>query len=82
LKVGALLVNPYSIEQISDTLYRALTMTPRERRRRMLRMRHVVKKNDINNWLMKCWSNQTGNHAENPSIHKEKPFENPVGSGL
>ncbi|RKY29540.1 MAG: trehalose-6-phosphate synthase [Planctomycetota bacterium] len=82
LKVGALLVNPYSIEQISDALYRALTMNPRERRRRMLRMRRVVKKNDINNWLMKCWSNQAGNHAENSSIHKGKPFENPVGSGL
>jgi alpha,alpha-trehalose-phosphate synthase [UDP-forming] len=55
LKVGALLVNPYSIEEISRALYQALTMDEPERHKRMVRTRRVVQNNDINNWLTQCW---------------------------
>lgn len=79
LKTGALLVNPYSTEEISNALYRALTMSPKDRRLRMRRMRRVVKKRNIDNWLTACWSSF---HGKNTSIHKEKQIPNTVGAGL
>jgi trehalose 6-phosphate synthase len=51
MKEGAVLVNPYSIEDMVTALEWALTMSPEERIRRMKLMRDVVKKHDINYWL-------------------------------
>ena len=39
LKPGALLVNPYDIEQMADTIVKAFRMSPAERTARMKRMR-------------------------------------------
>lgn len=46
----ALLVNPYDIEQLADTIRRALEMAPEERRARMQRMRRTVKEHNVYRW--------------------------------
>jgi trehalose-6-phosphate synthase len=46
----ALLVNPYDIEQIAETIRRALEMTPEEREARMQRMRRTVKEHNVYRW--------------------------------
>lgn len=47
----ALHVNPYDIDAVADSLYRALTMSPEEKKERCARMQEVVKKNDIYKWV-------------------------------
>jgi trehalose 6-phosphate synthase len=46
----ALLVNPFSVEEIADAVHSALAMPEDERRRRMERMRAQVAKNNIYRW--------------------------------
>lgn len=46
----ALIVNPYSSEEIADALYEALTMTPDERRSRMQRMKTKVQDHNAFHW--------------------------------
>jgi trehalose 6-phosphate synthase len=46
----ALLVNPYDVEQIAETIRRALEMTPEERQARMQRMRRTVKEHNVYRW--------------------------------
>jgi alpha,alpha-trehalose-phosphate synthase [UDP-forming] len=46
----ALIVNPYDIEEMADSIYRSLTMEARERSERMARMRAVVRENNIYRW--------------------------------
>jgi len=46
----ALLVNPYAVDQLAEAIRRALEMRPRERRRRMRRMRSVIQENNIYKW--------------------------------
>lgn len=48
---GALLVNPYDIVGVADVLHQALTMDTRERRRRMRRLRHSTRRQDIFWWV-------------------------------
>jgi len=48
---GALLVNPYDVEGVADALKQAYAMDPTERRARMRRMRHSIKRNDIYHWV-------------------------------
>jgi trehalose 6-phosphate synthase len=50
LRTNALLVNPYDVEGVADTLYRAFTMSDEERRARMRRMRRSIRKADIFWW--------------------------------
>lgn len=47
-------VNPYSVEDIADVVYRALNLPEEERRLRMGRMRMNIKGNNIAGWLQKC----------------------------
>ena len=47
-------VNPYSIEDISSAIYRALKMPVEERKKRMSRMRRNIGANNIMLWLDKC----------------------------
>ena len=47
---GALLANPYSVDQLADAITKAIEMSPPERQRRMRGMRQVVKENDIYQW--------------------------------
>ena len=46
----ALLVNPYDTEGLADSIHRALTMAPEERRARMTRMRTYVREHNIYRW--------------------------------
>ena len=51
LQRGALLVNPYDIEGVADTIYRAFTMSDDERRARMRRLRRAIRDHDIFWWV-------------------------------
>ncbi len=46
----ALIVNPYDTEQVADAICYALEMDPSEQRRRMQRMRHVVREQNVFRW--------------------------------
>lgn len=64
----ALVVNPYDIEEMSESLRRALEMEPKDRRTRMQRMRQTVKEQNIYRWA--------GNLiAELCQVRLEKPQE-------
>jgi alpha,alpha-trehalose-phosphate synthase [UDP-forming] len=47
-------VNPYSVEEMSSVIYKALNMPAFERKRRMKKMRINIKGNNIDGWLEKC----------------------------
>lgn len=47
---GALKVNPYNTAETSNAIYRALTMSPVEARRRMSSMRIYLEKHDLRWW--------------------------------
>jgi trehalose 6-phosphate synthase len=51
LKTGALLVNPYDVEEVADTVLKAFRMTDAERTARMKRMRQVVRKENVFRWV-------------------------------
>jgi trehalose-6-phosphate synthase len=46
----ALIVNPYDIEQLAESIRFALEMDPEERRARMQRMRRVVREQNVYRW--------------------------------
>jgi len=46
----ALLVNPFSLEELANSIRAALSMTPEERRWRMQRMRETVAMNNVYRW--------------------------------
>ncbi len=68
----ALLVNPFSVEQIAEAYRTALQMQPVERRRRMRRLRETVEQNNVYCWAGTFLSEQVeidfphrpGNHPE------------------
>jgi trehalose 6-phosphate synthase/phosphatase len=51
LKSGALLVNPYDVEEVADTILKAFRMTDAERTARMKRMRRVVRDENVFWWV-------------------------------
>ncbi|HEY4258054.1 MAG TPA: trehalose-6-phosphate synthase [Candidatus Udaeobacter sp.] len=51
LKPDALLVNPYDIEQMAETILKAFRMSQTERSARMKRMRRVVRKENVFWWV-------------------------------
>ncbi len=44
-------VNPFDIQEQADTIYRALTMDPEERRLRATRLREIVRERDPGVWI-------------------------------
>ncbi len=50
LESGALLVNPYNVEEMADALYAAAIMPKEEQHQRMTRMRETVKEHNIYKW--------------------------------
>ena len=46
----SLIVNPYDVEGVADTIHRALTMEKQERRRRLSALRAAVSANDVHRW--------------------------------
>jgi trehalose 6-phosphate synthase/phosphatase len=51
LKPDALLVNPYDVEQMADTILKAFRMSQTERSARMKRMRRVVRNENVFWWV-------------------------------
>jgi trehalose 6-phosphate synthase len=51
LKPGALLVNPYDVEQMADTILQAFRMKQAERNARMKRMRRIVRNENVFWWV-------------------------------
>ena len=51
LKRGALLVNPYDIEQVADVILEGFRMNRRERSARMKRMRRVLSSENVFRWV-------------------------------
>ena len=47
---GALLVNPYDIEQVKGALAAALRMDPDEQEHRMRTLQQIVTDNDVHRW--------------------------------
>ncbi|HKK21756.1 MAG TPA: trehalose-6-phosphate synthase [candidate division Zixibacteria bacterium] len=48
---GAIMVNPYDVENTADAIYQAYVMTPEERQRRMRLLRSEVRRNDVHRWV-------------------------------
>ena len=48
---SAILINPYDIEGVADAVYRAFSMHKNERRSRMHKLRHSIRKSDIYWWV-------------------------------
>jgi trehalose 6-phosphate synthase len=51
LKTGALLVNPYDVEEVADTILKAFRMSDAERTARMKRMRRVLRDENVFWWV-------------------------------
>jgi len=51
LKTGALLVNPYDVEEMADTILKAFRMNQAERSARMKRMRRVTRDENVFWWV-------------------------------
>jgi trehalose 6-phosphate synthase len=51
LSEGAILVNPYDKDGTADAIYRALTMSPGERDRRMRLLRSEIRRNNVQRWI-------------------------------
>lgn len=69
LAKGALMVNPFDIEATADTIFRAYSMAPEERARRMGLLRNEVRRNDVQRWVRWFMEELT------PSAHERR--ENP-----
>jgi trehalose 6-phosphate synthase len=48
---SAILVNPYDIKEMAESLYGALSMSPEERRSRLADMKAVVRRKNTSWWL-------------------------------
>ncbi|MHB1512534.1 MAG: alpha,alpha-trehalose-phosphate synthase (UDP-forming) [Acidiferrobacter sp.] len=51
LQKGALLVNPYNVEEVAEAIQRAIVMGPGERRARMHKLKRFVRQYDIFWWV-------------------------------
>jgi len=51
LRKGAILVNPYDVEQTADAIYQAFTMSKKDRKARMKRLRANIRQEDIFWWV-------------------------------
>ncbi len=48
---GALLVNPFDLDQTADAIYQGLTLSNDERKSRIQLLRSVVRENDVHYWV-------------------------------
>jgi trehalose 6-phosphate synthase len=49
----ALLVNPYNIDDVTESLLKAIHMSPDEKRERMEAMRRTIRRNDVFKWVQR-----------------------------
>jgi trehalose 6-phosphate synthase len=81
----ALIVNPYDVDGVAETIHRALEMPTAERRIRMQRMRRHVMEHNVYRWAasvlgdlrelhIDVLENVTGGRAEPQLVHsKDEP---------
>jgi trehalose 6-phosphate synthase/phosphatase len=50
MKDNSIMVNPYNIEEIADSLYQALNMSEEEQKRKISNLKEIVKENDVFKW--------------------------------
>jgi len=53
---GAVLINPYDIEQFSEAIYSAFSLSEKEQEKRMKKMRQAVRNSNIYRWAGKIFS--------------------------
>jgi trehalose 6-phosphate synthase len=62
----ALLVNPYDVSQLAESIHRALEMPEEEQARRMQRMRHTVREHNVYRWAANLLSDLTEIRVDSP----------------
>jgi trehalose 6-phosphate synthase len=70
----ALLVNPYDVSQLAEAVHRALGMSDEEQARRMQRMRHIVRENNVYRWAANLLSDLTEIRIELPERAEVYPM--------
>src|SRR5438034_917614 len=73
LKPGAVLVNPYDVEQVADAIFKVFRMSDADRSARMKRMRRVVRNEDVFWWVnsfLKAGSQLATRSAQTASRHR------------
>lgn len=76
LQHEALLINPYDIEELSDTIYKALTLSPQERRKRMRKMRRNIQRYDVFWWVRSFLNAAIGKELQDfPVVEEYIPSE-------
>jgi trehalose 6-phosphate synthase len=61
----ALLVNPYDVQQVADSIHRALKMSEQEQNERMRRMRHNIREHNVYRWAANLLSDLTEIRVDN-----------------
>lgn len=51
LRHGAILVNPYDLDRVADAIRHGVTLSRRQRRPAMRRLRNLVRKHDVYHWV-------------------------------
>jgi len=67
----ALLVNPYDVAQLAESIRRALEMPEEEQTRRMQRMRHTVREHNVYRWAANLLSDLTEIRVDLPERVEE-----------
>ena len=65
LQKGAVLVNPYDIEEVAAAIYKAFYMDEKERKKRMKKLRAKVKRQDIYWWVNSYLNAAIARHLDN-----------------
>jgi trehalose-6-phosphate synthase len=72
----ALIVNPFAVDEMAETIHKGINMPAEERRRRMNRMRSVVAANNVYRWAGKILLALRGSEVG------DAPYQDTVGEEL
>jgi trehalose-6-phosphate synthase len=79
LNCGALLVNPYDVELLVDTMQKALSLNEADQRARMGTMRSQIRINDVFRWARSFNVQRApGPRRFGPAVMREKVLTAPV----
>jgi trehalose-6-phosphate synthase len=80
---NALLINPYDVESVADTLKQAIEMSAEERTDRMARLQEHVSEHNIFKWLAAIFTEldriRGERHSELASFEIESPQSDATG---
>lgn len=79
--VDALIVNPYHVSQVAQSLHQALTMPHSEQQKRMRALRRIVKTANVYRWAGTILAD-VAKLRSSDSSRSAKPWREPVSSGL